>query len=75
MTILAIPGVITQAMMGNVDYIAGIAMAVGSIPGAIFGATMVRRIPERKLRFIFSAFLLVAAVSLFVNEMAPLFVQ
>lgn len=74
-TILAIPGVITQAMMGNVDYIAGIAMAVGSIPGAIFGATMVRRIPERKLRFIFSAFLLVAAVSLFVNEMAPLFVQ
>lgn len=73
-TILAIPGVIEQGMMGNIDYIAGIAMAIGTIPGAVIGANMVRRVPERQLRFIFGAFLLISAMVLLLNELLPLFV-
>lgn len=66
--ILAIPGVIEQALLGNVDFAIGIAMAVGSVPGAIVGANLVRRIPERMLRIFFACFLAVVAVVLVLNE-------
>ncbi len=73
-SILAIPGVVEQGLLGNIDYVAGIAMVMGSIPGAMIGANLIRRIPERKLRFIFGGFLLFSAVVLLVNELLPLFV-
>lgn len=66
--ILAIPGVIEQAVLGNIDYMVGIAMMAGSIPGAVVGANLVKRVPERALRFTFAAFLLLMAVLLIVNE-------
>lgn len=72
-TILAIPGVIEQGLLGHINYIAGIAMAIGSIPGAIIGANLIRKIPERKLRFVFGAFLLLSAVVLLINELLPMF--
>lgn len=70
--LLAIPGVITQTLHGNVDYMAGIAMAIGSIPGAILGASLIRYIPERKMRFLFGFFLLFAAIILVGNEIGVL---
>lgn len=73
-TILAIPGVVEQGLLGHIDYIAGVAMAVGSIPGAVIGASLIRKVPERKLRFVFGAFLLISAVVLLFNELLPLFV-
>ena len=66
--ILAIPGVIEQAVLGNINYLAGIAMVVGTIPGAVVGARLIKVIPERQLRFLFGCFLLVAAVLLLVKE-------
>ncbi len=66
--ILAIPGVIEQGILGNIDYMVGIAMMVGSIPGAQLGAGLVKRVPERELRFFFAGFLLIAAAMLVVNE-------
>lgn len=66
--ILAIPGVIEQAVLDNIDYMVGVAMMVGSIPGAIVGANLVKRVPERALRFAFALFLLLMAVLLVVNE-------
>ena len=66
--ILAIPGVITQFLLGNVNLVAGLCIAVGSIPGAMFGARFVKTIPERRLRFIFAGFLAIAAVLLLLNE-------
>ncbi len=66
--ILAIPGVIAQTMLGNVDYLAGVMLTIGSIPGAVIGARMVCYVPERIVRYIFSALLFVAAISLVVNE-------
>ncbi|WP_417756108.1 sulfite exporter TauE/SafE family protein [Senegalimassilia anaerobia] len=70
--ILAIPGVIEQGLLGNIEYLAGIAIVVGSIPGALVGARLVRVVPERQLRFIFGGFLLVAAVMLMLNEFSIL---
>ena len=68
--ILAIPGIVEQIMLGNVNFMAGIALAVGSIPGAVIGARFVKWIPERQLRLIFAAFLIVAAIALVANELA-----
>lgn len=67
-TILALPGTIEQAILGNIGYLAGIAVVVGSIPGAFVGAKLVKRVPERLLRFLFGGFLVVAAVVLVLNE-------
>lgn len=66
--ILAVPGVVTQAMLGNVNWVAGIAVACGSIPGAMVGAKLVSRVPERTLRFLFAGFLIAAAILLVVNQ-------
>ena len=59
-------------MLGHIDYVAGIAIAIGSIPGAMIGASILRYIPERKLRFLFGAFLLISAVALVGNEFLAL---
>lgn len=67
--ILAVPGVIAQAVLGNINWIAGIAVACGSIPGAALGARLIPKVPERQLRFLFAGFLVVAAALLVVNQL------
>lgn len=47
-------------------------MAAGSIPGAVIGANLIRRVPERQLRIAFGVFLLISAVVLLGNEVAAL---
>lgn len=66
--ILAVPGVVYQAVLGNVNWVVGVAVAAGSIPGAAVGAKLVSWVPERTLRFIFGGLLFVAAVLLIVNQ-------
>lgn len=66
--ILAIPGVIEQGIIGNINYLAGIAIVIGTIPGAVIGARLVTKAPERTLRLLFGCFLIVAAVMLVLNE-------
>ena len=70
--ILAVPASVMQCVLGNVDYLIAIAVACGSVPGAFLGARLVSRVPERALRFIFSAFLGVAAVLLILKEIGLL---
>lgn len=67
--ILAIPGVALQATYGNVDWLAGICVALGTMPGAVVGARLTERMPERALRFTFSGFLLVAAALLVLDQL------
>lgn len=67
--ILAVPGTVTQALLGNINWIAGIAVACGSIPGATLGAKLIPKVPERQLLFLFAGFLVVAAVLLVVNQL------
>lgn len=66
--ILAIPGVIEQGIIGNINYLAGIAIVIGTIPGAVIGARLVTKVPERTLRLLFGCFLIVTAVMLVLNE-------
>ena len=68
--ILAVPGVVYQGLLGNIDWLAGVAVAAGSIPGAALGARFMSRVPERVLRIVFGCFLLLAAVLLLVNQLA-----
>ncbi len=70
--ILAVPGVVYQALLGNVHWIAGIAIACGSIPGAIIGSRLVTRISERALRLVFGVFLLVVACVLLLNQIGTM---
>lgn len=70
--ILAVPGVIEQCVLGHVDYLAGVLLAVGSIPGAYLGARLVSVVSERQLRFLFAGFLLVAGTFLILNELGVL---
>lgn len=67
--ILVLPALVTQVVLGNVNWAAGLVCIVGSIPGAALGAKLQTRIPERALRFCFAGILGVAAVLLIVNEL------
>ena len=67
--LLAIPGTIEQGLLGNIDYLTGIVTAIGTVPGAFFGARFASRVPERTLRILFSVFLGVGAVLLVVKEL------
>lgn len=64
---IAIPGTITQALYGSVDFLVGILIACGSIPGAILGAKLVNRFNDRVLRFMFSGVLAVTAIVMVVR--------
>lgn len=66
--ILAIPGAVTQGVLGNIAFVAGIAMAIGAVPAAILGANLAKRISDWALRLCFGCFLLLAAALLVVNE-------
>ena len=70
--ILAIPGVIEQGIIGNINYLAGIAVVIGTIPGAVIGAKLVTKVPERTLRLLFGCFLIVAAAMRVLNEVGVL---
>ena len=48
---------------------AGVAMAIGSIPGAVVGSALSKRVPERQLRFLFSGMLFVSAALLVAKEL------
>ena len=67
--ILAIPGTIEQGILGNIDYLVGLATAIGTVPGAYIGSKYVSRVPERTLRFLFAAFLAIGAVLLVAKEL------
>jgi len=66
--LIAVPGAISQGLLGNIDFLAGIACACGTIPGAFLGAQLVSRVPERTLRLLFACFLVVAAILMAIKE-------
>lgn len=67
--ILAIPGVISHALYGNIDYLLGLLFILGSIPGAKIGAVFVQRFSNRRLTFLFGIVLVMAGVLLAVREL------
>ena len=67
---LSVPGTVMQALLGNVQWLAGICVAAGAIPGAVIGTKLLARVPELALRFIFGGFLLVAAALLAYDQVS-----
>lgn len=67
--ILSVPGAIEQILLGNVLIWLGLAIAVGSIPGAAIGARLIKHISERHLRFFFGALLGLAALGMVCREL------
>ena len=61
----AVVGVISYAAPGNVDWIAAILLALGSILGAQVGSHLLHRLPKRAIQWGFILFIAVVAVSLF----------
>lgn len=61
----AVVGVISYAVAGNVDWIAAILLAAGSVVGAQVGSHLLHRLPKRAIQWGFVAFIAVVAVSLF----------
>jgi hypothetical protein len=62
----AVVGAVTYGLRGEVDWLAALALAVGSVVGAPIGARLLRRIPLRALPWIFVGFIAVVLVSLVV---------
>lgn len=70
--ILAIPGTVTHALLGNIDWPVAIGLAVGVIPGATLGAKLMVRSSERTAKVAFALLMVALGVWLAVNEVAHL---
>ncbi len=59
-----IVGIVTYALAGDVDWGIGIPLAVGGALCVRYGVALAHRLPERRLRLLFCAFLAAAAIGL-----------
>ena len=71
-TILAVPGTITHAFLGHVDWAIALALSVGVIPGAMVGARITLGSADRSVRLGFATLLVVVGVWLAVSELPGL---
>jgi uncharacterized membrane protein YfcA len=70
--IFAVPGTITHALLGNIDWRFALLLTVGMIPGARLGAGLAIRAEDRRLHLVVGAFLAVTAVVYAAGEIASL---
>lgn len=70
--ILAVPGTITHALLGNVDWRFALLLTVGMIPGARLGAALTIRAEDRRLRMVVGLFLSATAIAYAAGEIASL---
>lgn len=68
-SILAIPGTIAHALLGNIDWRIAGALIVGVIPGAWVGARVTLRAQDRAVRLGFAIVLFVVGLWLAINEL------
>lgn len=71
-TILAIPGTITHAMLGHVDWAIALALSFGVIPGAMLGARITLGSSDRTVRLGFATLLVIVGIWLAGNELLGL---
>jgi len=69
---LVIPGTITHAVLGNIDWVLVLVVTIGAIPGARLGARLALGARERTLRIAVGAFLLVIAIAYGFSEATAL---
>jgi len=68
----AIPGTVTHAVLGNIDWGVALLLTAAVVPGARIGAALTLRASERGLRRAVAAFLGVVAIVYAVGELASL---
>jgi uncharacterized membrane protein YfcA len=71
--LFAIPGTITHALLGDIDWRFALLLAAGVIPGARLGATLAIRASDRRMRTIVAAFLGLTSIIYASGEVAALF--
>ncbi|MBK9179308.1 MAG: sulfite exporter TauE/SafE family protein [Acidimicrobiales bacterium] len=71
--IFAVPGTITHAALGNIDWRFALLLAVGVIPGARLGAALAVRAADQRLRLAVAGFLGLIALLYAGGELAVLF--
>jgi len=67
--LLAIPGTITHALLGNIDWAIAAGLAVGVVPGAALGARVNAKAADRQIRVGFALLLVGVAVWLGASEL------
>jgi uncharacterized protein len=70
--LFAIPGAITHAVLGHVDWRVAAALIVGVVPGARVGASLAIRASDRRLRVTVATFLALTAVIYAAAELTAL---
>jgi uncharacterized membrane protein YfcA len=70
--IFAVPGTITHALLGNIDWRFALLLTVGMVPGARQGAGLTSRAEDRRLHVVVGAFLAATAIAYAAGEIAAL---
>ncbi len=70
--ILAVPGTITHALLGHVDWRIAAILTLGVVPGAWLGARLSLGAKDRSIRLGFAAMLIVVGAWLAINELGLL---
>ncbi|MFH1149056.1 MAG: sulfite exporter TauE/SafE family protein [Actinomycetota bacterium] len=66
--VIAIPGTAVHSLLHHVNWTLALYLTIGAIPGAILGARITIRTPERTLYLMFASLLAVFGVLFIVNE-------
>lgn len=66
--VLAVPGTITHALLGNIDWLYALPLCLGIVPGARVGSSLAIRSSERSLRMIVGTALGTIAIVYIVGE-------
>jgi len=66
--IIAIPGIVTHAFLGQIEWLYGIALIIGAVPGAQVGAWLVNKLPDRPMRIAFGILLVIIGGMLLFNN-------
>ena len=69
---LVVPGTITHAVLGHIDWALFVVLTLGAVPGARLGARIALGTRERSLRLLVGGFLLVVAIAYGISEAATL---
>lgn len=71
-TVLAVPGTITHAYLGHIDWGIALALSIGVIPGAMVGARITLGAADRAVRLGFATLLVIVGVWLAASELPGL---
>lgn len=70
--LLSVPALAVHTMLGHVDWVLALGLALGVVPGARLGARFTLGASERAVQLLFGAFLVLLAIVFGATELAPM---